>query len=44
MNIFRTNDRKHFELDISWVDLLIAGLFGALITAIVMFFTSVKED
>lgn len=44
MNIFRTNDKKHFELDLPWVDLLIAGLFGALITAIVMFFTSIKED
>ena len=44
MNIFRTNDRKHFELDLPWIDLLISGLFGALITAIVLFFTTGNED
>lgn len=44
MHIYKENGNRQFELDLPWVDLLVAGLFGALITAIVMFFTSVKED
>jgi len=44
MNILKKNDKKQFELNLPWVDLLIAGLLGALITAIVLFFTTGNED
>ncbi len=33
-----------FNLNLPWIDLFIAGLFGALITGLVMFFRCIKND